>query len=341
MSKPDVPRDADSPSNQQSVATRGTDRRRQFTRTLLAPLWNRTEHRPRALWRILGAFVLVAVGSQVLPPVLFGNRDLPPSVLGAAQNAFTVIIVLLVAVVWAWNVDRRRLTDYGLDVGPEWIRDAAAGAVIAFLVWGMALGVHLSVGWAHISAVLSPGVAANALPVSQALIAFSVQFLLVGIWEELLFRGIVLTNAAEGLQLRWLSERGAVLAGLGTSSLLFGVVHVDQAASLPALAFWVLMGVVLGSAYVVTDSLAVPIGLHSATNLAFNNVYGLSNVRPETAEIAATVLRPEFTGPARFVAVSGLVNVGAVVLIAVLSIGYVTVQRRGLRMRLSPADSVS
>lgn len=322
MSESNLPRDADESS-------------KQITRALLAPFWNYTEHRPRALWRILGAFILVAIGSQVLPSVLFGNTSLPPSVMGLIQNIVTVVTVLLIVVIWARYVDHRRLSEYGLEVGPAWFRDASVGVVIAFVAWGLALAVHLIVGWAHISAVLSPGTAENALPFAVALTAFVVQFLLVGIWEELLFRGVVLKNAAEGFHSQWLSERSAVLAGLIVSSLLFGVVHVGQATSLFALGFWVLMGVVLGSAYIITDSLAIPIGLHFATDFAFNNVYGLSNVRPETAEVAATLLRPEFTGPTRFVGVSGLVNVSAVVFMAVLSIGSVAFLYHSVKIRVS------
>ncbi|WP_179233953.1 CPBP family intramembrane glutamic endopeptidase [Halorubrum halodurans] len=259
--------------------------------------------------------------------------------LGLLQNAFAVLTVVLVTVIWGRYVDHRRLIEYGFEIGSEWIRDAGIGALIAFVAWGAALAVHLTTGWAHISAVLSPGDATNALPFGLALIVFVVQFLFVGIWEELLFRGLVLKNAAEGFHLQWISERGAVLAGLGVSSLLFGAVHADQATSLPALGFWVLMGIVLGSAYVITDSLAIPIGLHFTTNLAFNSVYGLSNVRPQSAEFAATLLRPEFTGPTRYVGVSGLVNVGVVVLIATLATGYVALQYDSVRVRLSPVYS--
>lgn len=323
MSKSNIPRDADSPS-------------KQAIRTLLAPFWNRTEHRPRALWRIVGAFVLVAVGSQILPSILFTNIEVPPSVLGVIQNTFAVVTVVLVTVIWARYVDHRQLTEYGFEFGSAWIRDAGIGALIAFAAWGVALAVHLTTGWAHISAVLSPSDATNALPFALAMMAFVVQFLFVGIWEELLFRGLVLKNAAEGFHLPWISERGAVLTGLGVSSLLFGVVHVDQATSLPALGFWVLMGLVLGSAYIMTDSLAIPIGLHFATNLAFNNVYGLSNVRPESAKLAATLLRPEFTGPTRYVGVSGLVNIGVAVLIAALATGYVAIRYDSVRVRVSP-----
>ncbi|WP_049985220.1 CPBP family intramembrane glutamic endopeptidase [Halobellus rufus] len=309
-------------------------------RLLLVPFWNHTERRPRALWRILGAFVLVAIGSQVIPSVLFNDIELPPSILGVAQNGFTVAIVLLVVVIWARHVDHRQLSEYGLEIGDEWIRAAGVGIIIAFVAWGLALVVHLSTGWAHISALLSPSNAENALPLTLAMLAFTIQFLFVGIWEELLFRGLILKNAAEGFQSRWFSERRSVLAGLVVSSVLFGVVHVGQANSLLALGFWVLMGLVLGSTYVVTDSLAIPIGLHFATNLAFNNVYGLSNVRPETANIAATLLRPDFTGPARFVGVSGFVNVGIVLIIATLAIGYVTIRYGSVKVRISPSYTI-
>jgi len=310
-----------------------TDTHRDLTPLLFVPFWNRTESRPRAFWRVVGAFALVAIGSQLLPLVILGGVDFPPSVLGLGQNTIALVTALLVAVVWARYVDRRRFADYGFEFTPEWARDAGVGVAVALIAWGLALAVHLSAGWAHISAVISPGVARHSLPFPLAVTAFFVQFLFVGIWEELLFRGLLLRNAAEGLETRWLSGWTAVLGGLVASSLLFGVVHADQATSLAALGFWVLMGMVLGSAYVVTDSLALPIGLHFATDFAFNNVYGLSNVRPATAEVVATVLRPEFTGPERFVEVSGLINIGAVVTITVLAAGYVAAQYGRITLR--------
>jgi len=43
------------------------------------------------------------------------------------------------------------------------------------------------------------------------------------------------------------------------TSSLFGLLHYDQAASALALGFWVLAGLVLGLAYLLTDGLAIPV----------------------------------------------------------------------------------
>jgi membrane protease YdiL (CAAX protease family) len=315
----------------------GSDRRkdsRGIAQKLLVPFWNRTEKRPRALWRILGAFFLVLVGSQVISGLFLKGVEFPPSVLNLGVNLINVVLTVLVAVVWARHIDRRPLVDYGLKLDSNWANDAVAGVLIALFAWGIALTVSLASGWAEISEVLSSGKIAGVLSFEPALAVFSVGFLFVGIWEEILFRGIVLKNAVEGFDGRWLSERSAVLLGLVFSSVLFGVVHAGQATSAVALAFWVLMGLMLGGAYVMSGSLALPIGIHFATDLAFNNIYGLSNVRPEAAEVVATVIRPEFTGPESIVGVSGLVNTATAVLILILTFGYVLLRYGSVSSRL-------
>jgi hypothetical protein len=94
------------------------------------------------------------------------------------------------------------------------------------------------------------------------------------------------------------------------------------------------MGLMLGGAYVASGSLALPIGIHFATDIAFNNIYGLSNVRPEAAEVVATVVRPEFTGPESIVGVSGLVNTATAVFILTLTLGYVLLRYGSVSSRL-------
>lgn len=314
---------------------RPTARSRRLATTLALPFWNRRERRLRALWRVLGAFLLALVGSQLLPSTALRGADLPPSLFGLAANVLSTAVVLAVAVLWARSVDRRPVSAYGLDLSPAWGRDFLWGVLVALVGWGLALSVDLAAGWAHVSAVVSPGSTADSLPFALAFAAFAGQFLLVGLWEELLFRGIVLRNAAEGFESRWLSPRSAVFAGLVCSSLLFAVVHAGQASSTLALGFWALMGLLLGGAYVLTDSLALPIGLHFATNLAVNNVFGLSSVRPAASELA-TLIRPEFTGPTYLVGISGVVNTGAALAIVALTVGYVAVRYGSLTPRLSP-----
>ena len=70
--------------------------------------------------------------------------------------------------------------------------------------------------------------------------------------EELVFRGILLQRWSTKWGLRW---------GLGASSLLFGMLHVNNPLGLT------LFGLVMGLLYVRTRSLWVPVACHSLNNL--------------------------------------------------------------------------
>jgi hypothetical protein len=96
------------------------------------------------------------------------------------------------------------------------------------------------------------------------------------------------------------------------------------------------MGVILGAAYVWTDSLALPMGLHFLINFATNNIYGLANVS-EAAAVAPMLIRPTFTGPSQFVGAFGLVNTGAWLCVAALTVGYVALRNGDFGSRLSSA----
>lgn len=191
----------------------------------------------------------------------------------------------------------------------------------------------LALGWASVGAVLSPGT--GELPFLLSILLFALSYVFVGFWEELVFRGIVMRNAIEGLNASWVSHRTALIGGWVLSSVLFGVLHFSQASSLYALAFWILAGLILGLAYLYTDELAVPIGLHFAIDVSVNNVFGLANVRT-VAEDIPMLIRPEFTGPNTFVGLSGVVNTAWLVIIGILIIGVIRGQYGSLTPRLEP-----
>jgi membrane protease YdiL (CAAX protease family) len=331
--------EAENDTDFERTASRSADAGRRTNRGgitgyVVSVLWNRTENRPRALWRILGVYVVALVGIFVLPGLAFAAIELPPSVNGAATSLIGALVGLLLAVGVAKYVDRRPLTDYGLTFDRSWLKDFGAGSILALAGMSVALPVSLLAGWATVSELFSGGAGANVLPFAAAFGAYTVQWALTAFWEELVFRGIVLTSAVEGLRSRWLSDRGAVVAGVVASSLIFSAGHFPG--TLETFGFRVIIGVLLGAAYVWTDSLALPVGLHFLINFAMNNIYGLSNFI-EAAEIQAMLIRPAFTGPAQFVQVYGVVNGAAVLCVAGLTVGYVALRNGDLGSRLSSA----
>ena len=79
--------------------------------------------------------------------------------------------------------------------------------------------------------------------------------LLIPLFEELFYRGIILTS---------LLRTGSAPLAIVVSAVFFGIVHFPQPASVPAL---VILGLGLGYAYYRTRSLWAPVAMHAAFNL--------------------------------------------------------------------------
>ena len=284
-------------------------------------LWNDAERRPPALLRVVLLIVvaaLLAVGTSVGATVgfaalrswlstAFGEAVATTlvAVVGVALTGGTVTLAVLIA---GRYVDRRRVRDFGLRIDRGWWLDCGFGLALGAGLLTLVFLVGLAFGWVRITGTFQPrsGFAVR----FAGLVAI---FVVVGIYEELLLRGYLLTNAAEGL-VGWLGERGAVVGATALSSLVFGLAHANNpnATLLSTLAI-VLAGVMLAAGYVLTGDLAVPIGLHTTWNLFQGGVYGFP---VSGLGVGASVVAVEETGPdvvtgGAFGPEAGLLGLGA------------------------------
>ena len=92
-------------------------------------------------------------------------------------------------------------------------------------------------------------------------------FLLVGVMEEVIFRGILF---------RLIADKWNIAVGLTTSSLLFGLAHLGNpgATLWAALAIALASGWLFGMAYAYHQTIWVPIGMHWAWNYLEGGVFG-------------------------------------------------------------------
>lgn len=236
--------------------------------------WLRTPTgRLRAPWRLLAvgvAFLLVTlvlgVAALAAGVPIDPGRASGPALAGAlavlvANGVATVALVFAAA----RYLDRRVPADLGWRLDARWWTDLAAGGAVGLALVGGAYAVGVAAG------VYDPRIA-PAAPTGYALIVWlailAAAMVAVGVYEELLLRGYVLTNLAEGFT-AFLDGRAAVAAALGVSSAAFGLLHgLNPSAGRLSLVTITLAGVMLGLGYVGTRSLAFPIGLHVAWNLA-------------------------------------------------------------------------
>jgi membrane protease YdiL (CAAX protease family) len=299
-----------------------------------ALLWNDREARPRAPWRLcLGA---VAVAVAAVPSALFANGlaalaegTAAAALAAAAATAVQVLVLAGLAaglLLAASVVDRRRLRDLGIGVERDWWTDLAFGLALGVALPAVAFALELAAGYVRVTGTLVsrpwPSLpAASGTPFALAFALTAGYFVAVGVFEELLFRGYLLTNLAEGLRwFRRVGVRGALAGATVFSSAAFGLGHVlnPNATALSTLLV-ALYGAFLAAGYLLTGRLAVPVGVHVTWNLAVSSVFGFP---VSGATTPATVLAVEQTGPALLTG-GGFGPEAGLVSLPVLAVGVV------------------
>lgn len=139
------------------------------------------------------------------------------------------------------------------------IIELGAGLAFGMLLFAATIGVLAALGAFHVSGTADP---MYMLPAFTSAIS-------AGVYEELVFRGIVFRITEEAL--------GTWVAML-VSAALFGFIHLlNPHANLHgAIAIIFEAGVLLAAAYLVTRRLWFPIGLHTAWNFTQGGIFGVA-----------------------------------------------------------------
>jgi uncharacterized protein len=269
--------------------------------------------RPRALWRLLiqywayrvvvplllnllaVAWLLVRSGREIGASGELDASILSGSLALALIGSIAALIGVLLSVWLAGRfLDRRPFADFGFHLSGGWWLDLFFGMALGALLMTVIFLVELSFGWITVTGTfqtLVPGT-----PFALTMLIPTTLFLCIGVYEELLFRGYQLRNAAEGLNLPVVGPRNAVILAWVLSSAFFGYLHANNPNATLSSTFNVaLAGVMLGLGYVLTGELAIPIGLHITWNFFQGSVFGfpVSGLGP----VGATFLSTDQGGP--------------------------------------------
>lgn len=278
---------------------------RDVAASLRRVVWSGAEGRLRAPWRLALTGLLVLGLATGLPLAAvavarLGTLFSPPGraawVIVVAAIGLAVAVGGLLAVVGL--VDRRRLADLGLARSRRFRRELAVGAAIGV---GMAV-VTIGLGWAlgrlSVAGVLAGWTGTVAITAEHPLLngAFwLVVFAGVSGIEELLVRGTVLVNVAEGLRGRTDDPRRAVLWGVLASAAVWGALQVVASVPLRSVATAVGLGLLLAGTVAATGRLALALGIHVAWRVALGLGFG---VPVNGIDTGAAVVAVESSGPA-------------------------------------------
>ena len=293
-------------------------------------VWNDAERRLRAPVRLLATVVIVVVVSLVIG---VGIGAAFSDLVGSSLLVNLVISVVLVGstgiggYVAARYVDRRTVTDLGFGLDRAWAVDFLFGLVLGGVLMSAIFVVGLLTGWVVVDVV---GFGIDRLAGAAALLLF---FVSVGVAEELLLRGVVLTDIAEGMRWRF-DVSTAIVVGLVASSALFGIAHLQNPnASLASTLSITFAGVMLGLGYVLTGDLAIPVGIHISWNFVQGGVYGfaVSGLDFGSSLVETTERGPDVVTGGAFGPEAGLLGVGAMILGVVAIAWYVRLRYGELR----------
>ncbi len=291
--------------------------------SVMAIFWNSEQRRLRAAWRVSAHFVLWIALPAILHitlelPLAFAATNLFPPLAGVTNRIALYLMTLVGIVLGTWIaarwLDRRPFAELGLHINRRWWLHLGGGAMLGALLITLVFLTAWAAGWVRVVGfwqVREPG-SSFVLALAAPLVAFAV----ISITEELLSRGYQCVNLAEGF-CGLLGERGAVMAAWLISSALFGLLHAFNPHSSWVSTFnLMLIGLLFGLGFVLTGSLALPIGLHFTWNFFQANVFGFPVSGRDFS--AATVIAVEEQGPAlwtggAFGPEAGLVGVAAVV----------------------------
>jgi membrane protease YdiL (CAAX protease family) len=324
---------------------------------LTNPFLSERERRLRAFWRVLLQYVIFSNGAVVLV-ALFGLAPLvilegtglgedPGGTLTASPAFRTTSYVaasLIAAVASVWLAgrffDRRPFSGFGLRFDRVWWLEFCFGLALGALLMTAIFFVELAAGWITVTGTFET--IGNSRPFALAILLPLVVFVCVGFYEELLSRGYQLQNMAEGLNFPSLGPRAAILLAWVLSSALFGLLHLaNPNASLISTLSITFAGLLLGTGYVLTGRLAIPVGLHITWNFFQGNVFGfpVSGLEP----LGATFVSIEQGGPPLFTGgafgpEAGLLDPVATIVGSLLTWLWVYARSGDGRLKLSIAE---
>ncbi|WP_162224619.1 CPBP family intramembrane glutamic endopeptidase [Halorussus amylolyticus] len=263
--------------------------------------------RLRATWRGLLPLVvsylvqlLVILGLfSALVPETDGAPPTPVALAVLVGMGLTLMATAGIALIVAARLDGRAYAEYGFDWSLGWLRDWVGGVAIGVLMVGV-VAVYLSVrGYATLALDVSwnGGTFGPFLSIG-VLTGVLFYFLANNVYEEVVFRAILLRNFAEGLTARTVGALPAVGGATAASLVVFGFYHplppggggIHSALTSAGL------GVVFALAYVVSGQLSLPIGIHfggvSLLSMSGESVFGIA--LPTVVTLTFTTAAPTY-----------------------------------------------
>lgn len=326
--------------------------------------WDSRYRRITMFWRLVIQMLLFVILTTTLPLVSMviasvllgvGTEAFPANSSGSSIMSSPLTLVILqagilagtMASVWVAGrfLDRRKFSDFGLRLNRDWWIDFAFGLSLGAILMAIVFLVEWAAGWITVTGTLSAP--ETGTPFVAGFFLYLLNFIAVGIFEELFSRGYQLKNMSEGFAgIRFLGSTGAILLATLLSSALFGYLHAKNPNATTISTFnLILAGLFLALGLLLTGELAIPIGLHITWNFFQGKVFGfpVSGLESKLSVITIQQGDSELVTGGAFGPEAGLVGIGAMILGSTLILLWVRARygRAAVHQKLAEPDLLS
>lgn len=200
---------------------------------------------------IIGIFtclvVPILIKTAILQP-LFGLLDISETISKSIQGIITTVVILFTYWLFVKWFEKRKATELSKEnLAKELVFGFLGGFLLISFVtlFFYLLGYYTVTSVNHFSVLIKP----------------LIIFIVMGVWEEVIFRGIIFRITESKLGTVW---------ALIISSLIFGFVHAsnDNFNFFSGLAIALELGLLTGITFSITRRLWVPIALHIGWNIS-------------------------------------------------------------------------
>lgn len=283
--------------------------------------------RIRLIWPLSAVILLIALGEfLIVDPfgkllAILGLRESPisnaqewsPAIFEFLKRGLRSVVVILAVWTPVKYLMKKQFSFTGYVTGKGWLSRLLLGVSLGFVIQLVALFLMALFGWYRVEGFLWQFKSAAAiLPSLLFAFVFGAE---TGILEETIFRGFLMNSIA---------DRYGVTTGVITSSIVFGLLHFSgPSAEFP---WWMSLlsatigGFLFAQAYLLFNSIWVPLGIHFAWHFAARTL-GTPGVTPgEACFLVTRVDGPTLLVGTKFggASILELVGVGACSLIIYL-----------------------
>lgn len=285
---------------------------------------NHNEQRPRAGWRLLLQFIIFLF-------LVFGMMLAKSALVSGSLKIYEAFIMGTAGIgsVWiaATVLDKRPLTEYGISWSSPWKKELLVGLVLGAAAMTVIFIIEWFAGWIEVTGFgwdrVSP------VPYYLWILSYFIAMVIIGFYEELIFRGYQILNMVEGFYSSKINLNTAVLFAIAISSVIFGVLHAGNpnATTISTLNI-IFAGVIIAIPYLVTGRLAISIGIHISWNFVQGGLFGfaVSGTRFRGSLIQIEQYGSPYITGRNFGPEAGLLGIFGIILILILFYFYIKQQ---------------